>query len=343
MSLTSKLYFLGALTLPIASADSLTIANPNFSAVAVQCSDGTAYQSDGGNCDVNDFNQQAFNTSVGIGWQFAAVPYDDGGDGLTEPNSFFEPPPFTGLPFSQAVFLQGNNAKVWQTLVGFLPGGQYTLSFYLGSRYTSGSYDGNQTVEAIIDGQVIGTSALVSYTPFTLQTAVFTVTSGGLRTLMFAGTANGYHNAFHSGVSIETASSLTVNSTTGLPGIGVAASAQGFADFEPVTLFGYGSSHVPALICTATADASGNATVEGRIPQSTFGTLGLQLVGSISGTVASGAIILEARRHLPVVAQNREHFQQVWERDDQNFRQERRDQEQRRSRDRDHDRGGWSR
>jgi hypothetical protein len=43
--------------------------------------------------------------------------------------------------------------------------------------------------------------------------------------------------------------------------------------------------------------------------------------------------------HLQVVAQNPEHFQQVWEREDQSFRQERRDQEQRRSR----DRGGWSR
>jgi hypothetical protein len=52
-----------------------------------------------------------------------------------------------------------------------------------------------------------------------------------------------------------------------------------------------------------------------------------------------GTEIQEARRHLQVVAQNPEHFQQVWEREDQIFRQERRDQEQRRSR----DRGGWSR
>jgi hypothetical protein len=211
VSLTTKLYFLGALTLSIASADSLTVVNPNFSTVAVQCSDGTAYQSVGGNCETPDFLQQPFNTSVGIGWQFAAIPRGGGGDGLTEPNSTFEPPPFTGLPFSQAILLQGDKARVWQTLVGFIPGVQYTLSFYLGSRYTSGSYDGNQTVEAIIDGQ-------------------------------------------------------------------------------PVTLLGYGYSDVPAKIGTGTATASGNATVEGRIPQTAFGTFGLQLVGSISGTVASGAI-----------------------------------------------------
>ena len=36
--------------------------------------------------------------------------------------------------------------KVWQTLGGFIPSGQYTLNFYLGSRYTSGAYDGNQAM-----------------------------------------------------------------------------------------------------------------------------------------------------------------------------------------------------
>jgi hypothetical protein len=39
MSLTTKIYVLGALTL------SLTVANPNFGNVAVQCGDGIAAQS----------------------------------------------------------------------------------------------------------------------------------------------------------------------------------------------------------------------------------------------------------------------------------------------------------
>jgi phenylacetate-coenzyme A ligase PaaK-like adenylate-forming protein len=51
-----------------------------------------------------------------------------------------------------------------------------------------------------------------------------------------------------------------------------------------------------------------------------------------------GAEIQEARRHLQVVVQNREQFQQVWKREDQSFCQERRDQEQQRSRDRGRDR-----
>ena len=48
-----------------------------------------------------------------------------------------------------------------------MPGGLYTLKFYLGSRHST-AYDGNQTVEATIDEQVIGTWKLVTFTPFTL-------------------------------------------------------------------------------------------------------------------------------------------------------------------------------
>ena len=80
--------------------------------------------------------------------------------------------------------------------------GSYTLSFYLGSRYSSGQYDGNQTVEALIDGDVIGTWALTSYTPFTLETAPFTVSADGSHTLEFRGMNYGDHTAFLSDVSI---------------------------------------------------------------------------------------------------------------------------------------------
>jgi hypothetical protein len=53
-----------------------------------------------------------------------------------------------------------------------------------------------------------------------------------------------------------------------------------------------------------------------------------------------GGEIQQARRNLQVVKQNPEHFQQVWEREDQSFRQQR---QRSRERDRDRDRGGWSR
>jgi len=69
--------------------------------------------------------------------------------------------------------LQDHGGTVWQTIPGFTAG-NYTLGFYLGSRYYSGPWDGNQTVEALIDGNVIGTWALVSFTPFTWQTVPFT-------------------------------------------------------------------------------------------------------------------------------------------------------------------------
>ncbi len=75
---------------------------------------------------------------------------------------------------------------VSQEIGGFVAG-SYTLSFYLGSRYSSGQYDGNQTVEALMDGNLIGTWALSSYTPFTLETAPFTVDTDGSHTLEFMG------------------------------------------------------------------------------------------------------------------------------------------------------------
>ena len=87
-----------------------------------------------------------------------------------------------------------------QEIDGFLAG-TYTLSFYLGSRYSTGD-DGNQTVEALTDGNVFGTWALSSYTPFTLETAPFTIDTDGTHTLEFMGINEGDHTAFLSGVSI---------------------------------------------------------------------------------------------------------------------------------------------
>ena len=294
MSLATKVYVLGALTLSMASADSLTVVNPNFANVAVQCGTGYAYQSyTGGNCQGPGNPQQSFNTAVGAGWTWAALPSAGNGDGVTDPNTNFDPPPFSGLPFSRAVFLQGATGALGQTITGFVPGGLYTLDFYLGSRYANACCDGNQAVEATIDGQVIGTWTLSSFTPFALQTASFNVASGGSHVLGFVGTTSGDHTAFLSGVSLGTTGGLTVTPSTGVPGIGVVVSASGFTPFETVNLFAYAST--PAGIGTATADAGGVANVLGRIPQTPFGACGLQAVGQSSGTVASGIMSVRPR------------------------------------------------
>ena len=89
---------------------SLPIINPNFSAVPIACSGDYAYQAFGGNCNGPFVPQQDFNGEPGIGWTFMTVgdPYISGGTGLTGPNTAFNPPSFSGLPFKQAAFVQNN-------------------------------------------------------------------------------------------------------------------------------------------------------------------------------------------------------------------------------------------
>jgi hypothetical protein len=173
------------------------IVNSDFGAVPIICGIGYAYQAFGGDCSSVP-PQQPFNSTPGFGWTFLV----QGGNGLTAPNSPFNPPSFSGLPFTQAAFLQNANSSVSQAVGGFVAG-SYTLSFYLGSRYDSGGGDdGDQTVAALIDGSVIGTWALTSFTPFTLETASFTVSTDGSHTLEFMGLNPGDHTAFLSDVSI---------------------------------------------------------------------------------------------------------------------------------------------
>jgi hypothetical protein len=148
----------------------------------------------------------------------------------------------------------------------------------------------------MVGDQAIGTWELVSFAPFTLETANFTVVDGGSNVLKFEGLVSGDHTGFFSGVGIETASSLTVSPSTGVPGTGVTASASGFTPFETVDLIAYASA--PATIGTATANASGIVSLEGHLPQTPFGACGLQAVGQSSGTVASG--ILSVRPFLAV-------------------------------------------
>jgi len=189
------LLFAIVLLAPAVFADPV-IVNYDFGAVQIACSNGYAYQGPMLSCPYTGPTQN-FNDSPGFGWTLGSI-----GSGLTGPNTVFFPPPFTGLPFTQAVFLQGgHNPSVSQAVGGFTAG-SYILSFYLGSRYRNGCCDGNQTVMALIDGNVIGTWVLASYTPFTLVTAPFSVTSGGSHTLKFVGMHQGDHTAFLSYVVI---------------------------------------------------------------------------------------------------------------------------------------------
>ncbi len=193
------------MTVPAAFGD-ITIVNFDFGAVGIACGYGYTYEFPLGLCPFDNPTQN-FNSSPGFGWILGWIlarsdkPDLHGGAGLTGPGTRFDPPSFNGLPFNQAVFLQNGGSFVWQTVGGFTAG-SYILSFYLGSRYDSGQYDGNQTVVALIDGNVIGTWALTSFTPFTLETASFTVSTGGSHTLQFSGMNNGDHTAFLSYVVI---------------------------------------------------------------------------------------------------------------------------------------------
>jgi hypothetical protein len=175
------------------------IVNANFGAVPIICGGDYAYQ---GTVDGCTNQSQDFNSAPGFGWTLGLTHAQYQGSGLTGPNTAFNPPPFTGLPFTQAVFLQSNEgltSSVSQDIDGF-SAGDYTLSFYLGSRY---NYDNGQTVEALIDGQVIGTWVLGPNTPFIQRFTTFSVTTGGVHTLEFMGmNSNGDHTAFLSGVSI---------------------------------------------------------------------------------------------------------------------------------------------
>lgn len=128
------------------------------------------------------------------------------------------------MTFTQAVFLQGSSSDLSQVIPGFSAGTSYILDFYLGSRFASGIEDGNQTVEALLNGNVIGTWALASFTPFTLETAAFTAGTNGSETLEFKGLTSGDHTAFLSDVSISTTTAVPEPISLLLMFVGLSAS-----------------------------------------------------------------------------------------------------------------------
>lgn len=206
MSNTSRVLFLCAILMAGANAFAqINIVNFDFGAVPVQCSSwGFTYQ--GAELTCNYPVTQNFDDAPGFGWKMGSVVATPGspsntGAGISAPNAFICPPSFEGMPFTQAVLLQNLGSFVWQAVGGFSPG-SYTLSFYLGSRCPAGWWDGDQTVTALIDGNAIGTWALTSSAPFTLETANFTVTTGGTHVVGFVGMNLGDHTAFLSYVTI---------------------------------------------------------------------------------------------------------------------------------------------
>ena len=226
----------------------------------IACSNGYAYQGlDGEDCNGPIAAQQNFNNTRGFGWTM--IPNDlsvvKGGNGLTGPSTLFEPPSFHGFRFKQAAFLQGSYGALSQTIRGFSAGGRYILSFYLGSRYRSDSFDGNQTIQALIDQDVIGTWALASFTPFTLQRAAFSVSTGGDHTLKFVGMSLGDHTAFLSDVGIKTATAnLTISPSGGSPGALITLTGRGFAPNETI-LFQYSTGGANFPLGSGIADTSG--------------------------------------------------------------------------------------
>ena len=168
------------------------------------CALDYAYQATGGgDCSGPIDPQQDFNSAPGFGWTI--VPISPGrwrhSPGLTDPDSNFFPPSFAGLPSPGSVLAEQQRRAVaddrrlqrrWNI----------HSQFYLGSRYYNGGFNGNQTIQALIGDKVIGTWTLTSFTPFTLQRASFTVSTGGDQTLKFVGLASGDHTAFISDVAI---------------------------------------------------------------------------------------------------------------------------------------------
>jgi hypothetical protein len=205
MSLRFRVLLLSILIIPASAFAQINIVNFDFGAVPVQCSSwGFTYQ--GAQLTCNYPVTQNFDASPGFGWMMGSTIATAGspsntGAGVAAPDAFICPPSFSGMPFHQAALLQNVGSFLWQAVAGFNPG-SYTLSFYLGSRCPSGWWDGEQIVTAQIDGVVIGTWNLTNSAPFTLQTANFSVSTGGTHTVAFVGMRPGDHTAFLSYVTI---------------------------------------------------------------------------------------------------------------------------------------------
>ena len=201
MSPLKRLIFLFLLIIPASAFAQINIVNFDFGAVQQQCS-GWGFTYEGAQLTCNYPVTQNYNATPGFGWLIGSIIALSGspanfGAGITGPNSAFNPPSFDGLPFTQALLLQSVGSFAWQPVSGFTPG-TYSLSFYLGGRNGYSS----QRIQAMIDGNVIGTWDAPVGMPFTLESATFSVTSSGTHTLEFMGLNPPDSTAFISYVTI---------------------------------------------------------------------------------------------------------------------------------------------
>lgn len=206
MSTSIRALLLSAILIVAASAfGQINVVNFDFGAVPVGCSSwGFTYE--GAVLTCNYPVTQNFNGSPGFGWMLGSLIALSGspanfGAGISAPDSVICPPSFSGMPFNQALLLQSRGSFAWQAVPGFTAG-NYTLSFYLGGRCGYSP----QRIAAMIDGNVIGTWTVPVDMPFTLETATFSVSSGGTHALMFMGLNPPDSTAFLSYVTITATS-----------------------------------------------------------------------------------------------------------------------------------------
>jgi hypothetical protein len=117
-------------------------------------------------------------------------------------------PPLQGL---QVGFIQGNSS-ISQTVN--LAAGTYQISFL--AAQSGANVSGNQSLEFLVDGNMVGTVDIVptntSYLPY--KTAAFTVTSGE-HTITFQGLDTGNSTALIDAVAVSPASQLATSPPTG--------------------------------------------------------------------------------------------------------------------------------
>jgi len=153
---------------------------------------------DSGSVDSTPANIAVFNTDWNLGFETPSVAghqyapsgaswgfmdLDGDGSGLLANGSAFGNP--NAPEGGQAAFLQ-SFGQISQTLSGFAPGTNYTLT-YLAAQRTGGSQHGGETWNVMIDDAVIETNNTPGGSGYSLHTATFTAT-GTTHTLRFVGT-----------------------------------------------------------------------------------------------------------------------------------------------------------
>jgi hypothetical protein len=237
---------------------------------------------------------------AGTTWVYA------GDAGVAENGSAFTAGNPNAPQGSQVVFLQ-NTGSVRQTVT--FAAGTYSISFNAAQRGNGG---GNQTLQVLVDGKVVGTFNNLSGTAYTtLTTSSFTVTAG-THTVTIQGTnLNGGDNtAFIDQVALTQQSSSLADSgfegvvmpgggfeydPSGSPwafsgGAGISANGSGFTALNPTAPQGGQVAFLQGVssISQAVTFAAGTYTISLDAAQRAFGagaqTLQVMVDGTVEGT-----------------------------------------------------------